>query len=62
LISAGCGGFLVDELAARLNRPCLGFAKDVATLDPSAGAEVARWAQVCAPSVAVAMLFDEERR
>ena len=62
LISAGCGGFLVEELAARLNRPCLSFAKDVATLDPGGGAEVAHWAQVCAPSVAAATLFDEEHR
>ena len=62
LISAGCGGFLVEELAERIGRPCLSFAKDVARLDPTAGVDLARWAQVCAPSVAVATLFDEEHR
>jgi len=61
LVSAGCGGFLVRELALRLGRPCLDFASDVATLDPAAPREVTRWAQVCAPSVAVASLFDGER-
>ena len=62
LISAGCGSFLVQELAANAGRPCLSFACDVAPLEPGAAAHVARWAQVCAPSVAVAVLFDDERR
>jgi probable H4MPT-linked C1 transfer pathway protein len=62
LVSAGCGSFLVQELAARTGRPCLSYMSDVATVDPAAAAHVAHWAQVCAPSVAVAALFDEERR
>jgi uncharacterized hydantoinase/oxoprolinase family protein len=61
LVSAGCGSFLVGELAARMGRPFLSFASDVARLEPAAARQVKRWAQVCAPSVAVATLFGEER-
>lgn len=61
LVSAGCGAFLVEALAQQLGRPCLDFARDIAVLDAAADRDVARWARVCAPSVAVAALFDEER-
>jgi (4-(4-[2-(gamma-L-glutamylamino)ethyl]phenoxymethyl)furan-2-yl)methanamine synthase len=49
LISAGCGDFLARELGDR----CLGYASHVARTS----APAARWAQVCAPSVAVAALW-----
>lgn len=61
LVAAGCGAFLAEALAERLGRPCLDFARDIAVLDKAASREVTRWARVCAPSVAVAALFDEER-
>lgn len=61
LVSAGCGAFLAEALAQRLGRPCLDFARDVAVLDAAADRTVTHWARVCAPSVAVAALFDEER-
>jgi probable H4MPT-linked C1 transfer pathway protein len=56
LIGAGCGDFLVEALAAALRRPYRRFA-DIAldAADADAGA-LARWAQVGAPSVAVALL------
>jgi (4-(4-[2-(gamma-L-glutamylamino)ethyl]phenoxymethyl)furan-2-yl)methanamine synthase len=53
LIGAGCGDFLAAALAERSGRPFLRFAGDVVPL-PQAGS--ARWAQVCAPAVAVAWL------
>ena len=62
LVSAGCGDFLVRELAQRLGRPLRRFGDEVARLHPQAAPEAVRWAQVCAPSVAVAMLFDQETR
>lgn len=51
LVAAGCGDFLARALAHRLRRPCLPFD----ALAPVQG-EAARWARVCAPSVAVALL------
>ncbi len=57
LVAAGCGGFLVRELAMRSNRPWLPF-HTVANLGPAA----AGWADTCAPSVAVAMLFERWRQ
>jgi probable H4MPT-linked C1 transfer pathway protein len=62
LVSAGCGSFLVRELSAQTGRRCMAFAGEVVTFDRDAGADVVAAAQVCAPSVAVALLFDEERR
>jgi probable H4MPT-linked C1 transfer pathway protein len=62
LVSAGCGDFLVGELAAACGRPVVAYGSAVARLDATAPREAARWAQVCAPSVAVATLFDEEHR
>jgi (4-(4-[2-(gamma-L-glutamylamino)ethyl]phenoxymethyl)furan-2-yl)methanamine synthase len=49
LISAGCGDFLVGELGASSWR----YADHVANVPPP----IASWAQVCAPSVAVATLW-----
>ena len=49
LISAGCGDFLVSELGDK----CLDYASHVARV----AAPLARRAQVCAPSVAVAALW-----
>jgi probable H4MPT-linked C1 transfer pathway protein len=51
LVAAGVGRFLVAGLAARLNRPCLDFAR----LLPDAGPEPDRVSD-CAPAVAVAWL------
>jgi (4-(4-[2-(gamma-L-glutamylamino)ethyl]phenoxymethyl)furan-2-yl)methanamine synthase len=51
LVAAGVGRFLVADLAARLDRPCLDFAR----LLPPAGAETDRVSD-CAPAVAVAWL------
>lgn len=69
VVSAGCGDFLVDDLLAEvlsdvLSPPAprpqhLRYGQDVARC---AGAEAAAWAQVCAPSVAVAALYDQEQR
>ena len=66
-LSAGCGDFLVAEVIARAGAPhtCRRYGRDVARIgtdaQPSAEA-AARWAQVCAPAVAVAALFDSEQR
>jgi probable H4MPT-linked C1 transfer pathway protein len=69
VVAAGCGAFLVPELLARLRQPsrraqpcgkthaCLDYGRDVARIRPGMGHdERARWARVCAPSVAVATL------
>jgi (4-(4-[2-(gamma-L-glutamylamino)ethyl]phenoxymethyl)furan-2-yl)methanamine synthase len=61
LVSAGCGDFLVRTLAESVNRPCLAYGNRVARIAPDAPPDTAAWAQVCAPSVAVAALFDEAR-
>jgi (4-(4-[2-(gamma-L-glutamylamino)ethyl]phenoxymethyl)furan-2-yl)methanamine synthase len=53
LIGAGCGDFLVHELGT----DALGYASDVACVSARGAPHVARWVQVCAPSVAVATLF-----
>ena len=54
LVGAGCGDFLVADLAQRTGRPYRRFADDVVPLATTAG--LAAWAQVCAPAVAVAWL------
>ena len=59
LVSAGCGDFLVRELAWPGSR-CLRYAGDIARLTPDAAPGSAPWVQVCAPSVAVATLFERE--
>ena len=61
VVAAGCGAFLVDELLpAGLKR--LGYARGIAPFDADAPPAVAVWAQVCAPSVAVAALYERECR
>jgi len=66
-LGAGCGDFLVTDLLARAGAPqsCRRYGRDVARIavDAQPNAEAAaRWAQVCAPAVAVAALFDSEQR
>jgi (4-(4-[2-(gamma-L-glutamylamino)ethyl]phenoxymethyl)furan-2-yl)methanamine synthase len=61
MVSAGCGDFLVRELGDA-GTACLAYARDVARVSSSAPNGTAAWAQVCAPSVAVAALFELERR
>jgi probable H4MPT-linked C1 transfer pathway protein len=58
LVSAGCGDFLVRALAEGTQRCCINYAAQVARVAADAAPQTARWAQVCAPSVAVAALFD----
>jgi len=70
VVAAGCGDFLVrDVLASAMgdaNRSTVVFyGDDVARVadDAAAGRDTIRaWAQVCAPSVAVAALFDRDHR
>jgi probable H4MPT-linked C1 transfer pathway protein len=67
-VSAGCGGFLVpDVVAAAMGSAdtaapprVLAYGLDVARIAPHAPAGTAAWAQVCAPSVAVAALHHRE--
>ena len=56
LVAAGCGAFLAPELL-RAGWSLATYGRDVARIAPSAGAEVASWAQVGAPAVAVASLY-----
>ncbi|MGY4831058.1 hydantoinase/oxoprolinase family protein [Sphaerotilaceae bacterium SBD11-9] len=66
VVSAGCGDFLVADMlahAAAGPAPALrSYGADLARLSPHADAQASAWAQVCAPSVAVAMLLDMELR
>lgn len=69
VVSAGCGDFLVPDLLAVAGAPdapapqILRYGHDVARVAPGGpSADVAGWAQVCAPSVAVAALYDGEHR
>ncbi|MEP7295111.1 MAG: hydantoinase/oxoprolinase family protein [Burkholderiales bacterium] len=66
-VSAGCGDFLAADVVARAGArlACRRYGSDVARIAADAAPSVeavARWAQVCAPSVAVAALFDREQR
>ncbi len=61
LVAAGCGAFLVPMLLPAGWR-CLGYASDVARIAAAAPEGTTGWAQVCAPSVAVAALFAREQR
>ena len=54
LVAAGCGAFLVPELAARLGRPHLSLER-LLPLGQLSSADRA-WAGVCAPAVAAALL------
>jgi (4-(4-[2-(gamma-L-glutamylamino)ethyl]phenoxymethyl)furan-2-yl)methanamine synthase len=61
LVAAGCGDFLVGELARSSGRPWRRFAEFVPITTGPANRfapddALARWAQVCAPAVAVALL------
>lgn len=56
LVAAGCGHFLVRELAQRVGVPCLTFEKVLRLHSAHA-----LWARVCAPSAAVALLYDAQR-
>ncbi|MCX8101712.1 MAG: hydantoinase/oxoprolinase [Geminicoccaceae bacterium] len=56
LVAAGCGAFLVEELARRTGRR----ATDLATVLGLEGG-LARWARVAAPALAVALLALEAR-
>ncbi|HVL08744.1 MAG TPA: hydantoinase/oxoprolinase family protein [Burkholderiaceae bacterium] len=56
LVAAGCGHFLARELAQRVGVPCLTFEKVLRLHSAHA-----LWARVCAPSAAVALLYDAQR-
>jgi (4-(4-[2-(gamma-L-glutamylamino)ethyl]phenoxymethyl)furan-2-yl)methanamine synthase len=60
LVSAGCGDFLVRRLAQSTRRRFVDFASHAVRLSPDALPGVSAWAQVCAPSAAVAQLLDAE--
>ncbi|WP_457334522.1 hydantoinase/oxoprolinase family protein [Rhizobacter sp. P5_C2] len=65
VVSAGCGDFLVPDVLASAHGAacaCRSYGADLARIGPGAAPGVAGWAQVCAPSVAVAMLLDMELR
>ena len=67
VVSAGCGDFLVADMVLRIGAElaCRRYGSEVARIAGDAAPSVetvARWAQVCAPSVAVAALFDREQR
>jgi probable H4MPT-linked C1 transfer pathway protein len=55
VIGAGCGSFLVPELVPP-GWHCLDYGRDVASIAPGAAPNVAAWARVGAPAVAVASL------
>ena len=55
VIAAGCGAFLAMQVAERSGRRCLRYA-EVALPASSAEGDLAAWADVCAPAVAVALL------
>jgi hypothetical protein len=69
-VAAGCGAFLVDDVAARVpalaGSPIRAYGTDAmhiaTTRDRAAAGVNATWAQVCAPSVAVASLYAREQR
>ena len=75
IVSAGCGDFLVPDVLAcaavgTVDEACAGhrlasYGRDVAHVAASPAADratVQAWAQVCAPCVATATLFDREQR
>jgi hypothetical protein len=67
VVSAGCGDFLVADIVARAMPPdagrrCIAYGTEVARIATAAAPGVAAWAQVCAASVAVAALLDEDQR
>ena len=76
VVSAGCGDFLVADVLAQAQVRGAGSAQSSAHQVVAYGCDIARvsaharpdrravqtWAQVCAPSVAVAALFDQDHR
>ena len=56
LLGAGCGAFLAQALALRSARPYRRFCDCVAAPDAARDSALARWIDVCAPAVAVALL------
>lgn len=61
-LSAGCGAFLAADVLAHDHR-LLAYGSDVASVadaTPPGKATVQSWAQVCAPSVAVAALCEQD--
>jgi (4-(4-[2-(gamma-L-glutamylamino)ethyl]phenoxymethyl)furan-2-yl)methanamine synthase len=64
IVGAGCGDFLVAELATQALGPgaverCEPYVARAARVAAGALPHTARWAQVCAPCVAVASLLDK---
>ncbi len=59
LVSAGCGSFLVPELLPDGWRH-IDYASHFARIAPQAPPGTTAWARVCAPSVAVAALFEKD--
>lgn len=57
LVAAGCGGFLVEALAAARRRPGLHFAWQAVRREAGTGAALLQQAQLCAPAVAVGTLL-----
>lgn len=55
LVGAGCGAFLAAQLARESGRPFLRYA-EVAFPETTGDTGLARWADVCAPAVSVALL------
>jgi probable H4MPT-linked C1 transfer pathway protein len=72
VVSAGCGAFLAQDVVAQAMDGAaaprlLGYGRDIVRVatDSGTGSDAeatADWAQVCAPSVAVAALLDREQR
>ena len=75
VVSAGCGDFLVPDVLAHATAGTVdeasaghrlaSYGRDVARVAASTAADratVQAWAQVCAPCVAIATLFDREQR
>ena len=58
VVGAGCGAFLAAELARRAGRPLRRYS-EVALRGTLGDASLARWADVCAPAVSVALLACE---
>ncbi|MDO9314655.1 MAG: hydantoinase/oxoprolinase family protein [Burkholderiaceae bacterium] len=69
IVTAGCGAFLVAAVAARVAAlagwPCRAYGSEVARIAITDGRtssdDKVAWAQVCAPSIAVASLLARER-
>jgi uncharacterized hydantoinase/oxoprolinase family protein len=60
IVSAGCGDFLVPDLCARLQLDHgIAYGSQLAPIAANT-LELAAWAQVCAPCIAVAALLHQE--